>query len=81
LSKFDEETKAKIKGNLELKDKIHIPRPQLFQEVKAKMEKDTHNVWEVGYWSSDQDEDNDSELEEDRPHNQKKMKHQKDKQQ
>lgn len=53
----------RVKGEVEEKDKIHIPRAQLLKETKEKIEQKggVNNVWEVGYWSTDDEEDNDSD--------------------
>ena len=49
---------------MEDKDRIAIPRDQLFRETKQKItDKASNNVWEVGYWSTDDEEDNDSDYE------------------
>ncbi len=62
LSKLDEETIVRIRGEVEEKDKIHISREQLIKETKEKIrDKPQNNVWEVGYWSTDDEEDNDSD--------------------
>ena len=54
----------RVKGSVEEKDLIHIPREQLFQETKIKIKtKHDNNVWEVGFWSTDDEEDNDSDAE------------------
>ena len=63
---MDTETIQRIKGEVEDKDLIHIPRDQLFKETKQKLvERQNNNVWEVGYWSTDDEEDNDSDYEPD----------------
>ena len=62
LSTLDAETLSRIRGEVEDKDRIAIPREQLFRETKHKIEEKTsNNVWEVGYWSTDDEEDNDSD--------------------
>ena len=62
LSTLDEETLKRIKGEVEEKDRIVIPRDQLFRETKQKLtDKAGNNVWEVGFWSTDDEEDNDSD--------------------
>lgn len=59
---MDQETLQRIRGEVEEKDRIAIPRDQLFRETKQKItEKASNNVWEVGYWSTDDEEDNDSD--------------------
>lgn len=64
LAGLNEETLGHIKGEVEEKDRIYIPRKQLFNETKDKLEnKPLNNVWEVGYWSTDDEEDNDSDYE------------------
>lgn len=66
LAKLDTETIQRIRGEVEDKDLIHIPRAQLFQETKLKLsERPNNNVWEVGYWSTDDEEDNDSDYDPD----------------
>jgi hypothetical protein len=61
---LDHETVRRIKGEVEEKDLIYIGREQLFEETRAKIkEKTKNNVWEVGYWSTDDEEDNDSDYE------------------
>lgn len=62
LGTLDEETLKRVKGEVEEKDRIAIPRDQLFRETKQKLtDKAGNNVWEVGYWSTDDEEDNDSD--------------------
>ncbi len=52
----------RIRGEVDEKDKIHISREQLIKETKEKIrDKPQNNVWEVGYWSTDDEEDNDSD--------------------
>lgn len=64
LSKLDMETVKKVKGEVDEKDLIHITRKQLMEETRQKIEEKTkNNVWEVGYWSTDDEEDNDSDYE------------------
>jgi len=67
---LDTETIQRIKGEVEDKDLIHIPRDQLFKETKQKLiERQNNNVWEVGYWSTDDEEDNDSDYDPDHDEN------------
>ena len=54
----------RVKGQVEEKDRIHITREVLFKETRDKVaNKVGNNVWEVGYWSTDDEEDNDSDYE------------------
>jgi hypothetical protein len=58
---YDEDVIDQIRGKVDPADKIYIPRAQLLQECKDKLKHQPElSVWEVGYWSTDAEEDNDS---------------------
>ncbi len=62
LTDFSAEQLEEVKGKREVVDSIVIPREQLERETADKVQKT--EVWDTGYWSTDQDENNDSSNEE-----------------
>ena len=63
---FDEmsaDEKEKIGGSADKLDKMVIPRKQLLEESEEKASQGK-DPWDMGYWSSDVEEDNDTEEEE-----------------